>query len=1705
MKLKLIFLFFLFFLIFSPSAFAWFDQNWQYRREISISNSGNFLTDYQILTNINTQQLIQDGKMLNNCEDIRFVSDDYLLKSSASYEGVVPSGSNDVWINQAIVDDVDADGSNELVVVGTDDTPISSQAITIGTGTSSQRAPIDIYYNYHCNGAIYLKSEIGRAGKITKIRWYISSANPDTVNGVTIYMSHTSLSSWSSAPTCYRLQTGTLVFSGNLNPGSSTGWYEITLQTPFEYNNVDNLIISLRHQDGSYETSYSTYRYTPSTNRFARGSSDVSNPPIVALSSNRPNIQLVFESTPKGFIRIYNQELNLEKHHDFDYLGTAGVYAEDIAIDNIDADAYKEIVVIGWSRETNSKGMIKVFQWDGSSITEQSYLWISEASPVSLYDVKVWDYDNDGEREIIVGGRLGGSAVVYIYNTNLVQEKRFVYDISPVEDLIRSINSINGKIAFSGFTIENAGKLFIRIIDSNGNILKSKEIQDATNYWMPLHIGASSDINMDGSDELVITASGDYGTGTRDAKVFAFDSSLNLLWEKMLLISPSYELAGEPNIIDLDNDGEREIIVRATKSYSWGNEAYLFILNGYGYLKHSESYTYNNTDAFLLYGKSINDLDKNGLIEIPTAYHTTFTQPTKYFAHVALFEFAKDYTIPYWIESGCNSQNTKIWVKVPFIPELGSAKIYMYYGNPSASSKSNKTLTFDSFSTDFSKDPTIDGRWEVIRTTGDSTNECYWDSGIKALYLTKAVNNKGCMMFFTTKGYPVEIFFNFLAGGGNGADGLHFGFDVDRTNCIPSGGGSLGACADGWMVEIDNYDNGANDPSGNYIAVARSNNPSGGWPRPGNNYYNTFATEDNLWHTITIQIAGDLNSVNTVLLDSNPILNGISISKLGFGYFGFGGGTGGLNNNHIIDEVKFLYRKFAYPDPSVVIGEEQPQQPTEWIYRKAIKIYSSYLLTDYQVLITNPIYNESDLVGSWHFSEGFGSVTKDYSDYSNDGTIYGATWVDGKFGKALSFDGNDYVALPNNTARVRNRFSITAWIKLNKLNQRGHIIDNAGDGNDGHYYIYIENLTGASLCPPNHIVAGFRGSAWRDFCTNISNLKTNEWYFITATYDGSTFKFYINAVIKNQTSLADNVNYPSNSLVKIGANAHNSWWFDGLIDEVRVYNRTLSDSEVLALYQAKARLDYGDIRFRDSDMNTELNYWQEADGKFWVKVPSIPSGTKTIYVYYGNPYASLKSSALTTFIPNQIFLITGRCNDANYCGYTDNHEEFDYIRQRIGSQFAVDNFGYVTSINHGTNPYGASDNYFSRYRFLFIPSVSGTYYFGTNSDDASEAALFPSDGYGGGFNTSHPFGLHSIISSWYGGHGTGSCGLSGTVLSKNLREGRGYWIEYMQTEWGGGQYSQFCINIPGVGWNVLDTSNVNFNYKIFSRKYVSPEPEISIGKETFAGINLIVDLLYPEEGILTEKVVGGMTELRASVYCEGSSGDCGNVEAFARYNSTGNAANTNIPSSGTPLYANPVPFSCGILNVGSVCNANFNVFLQSEGNYAIDVNFISDSVNSNETEDTYLRVILSLIQRISLRAGWNLISIPYQRVVTVISDPCNISSKNFYFFNSTQGRWEAFKLKELVGGKGYWVYSSKDCDVDAVYYGSVSIGDFPNIKKGYNLIGTTSQAPYDINSVKGDCNIEKVIYWDGINWVSTTTITPWKGYWIFVSRDCRLY
>jgi fibronectin type 3 domain-containing protein len=201
----------------------------------------------------------------------------------------------------------------------------------------------------------------------------------------------------------------------------------------------------------------------------------------------------------------------------------------------------------------------------------------------------------------------------------------------------------------------------------------------------------------------------------------------------------------------------------------------------------------------------------------------------------------------------------------------------------------------------------------------------------------------------------------------------------------------------------------------------------------------------------------------------------------------------------------------------------------------------------------------SGLVAAYSFDEGSGTAVADLSGKGNGGTISGATWTGaggGKFGSALSFDGvNDWVTVADaNTLDLTTGMTLEAWVNPSAL---GTSWRTAVFKETTNYYAYaLYGNTGTTRPSGNLLVAGTdfdqRGSA---------ALPVNAWSHIAATYDGASLRLYVNGTQVGTQAASGSIS-ASTGVLRMGGN--NIWaeWFQGLIDEVRVYNRALSATEI---------------------------------------------------------------------------------------------------------------------------------------------------------------------------------------------------------------------------------------------------------------------------------------------------------------------------------------------------------------------------------------------------------------------------------------------------------------------------------------------------------------------------------------------------------------
>jgi hypothetical protein len=211
------------------------------------------------------------------------------------------------------------------------------------------------------------------------------------------------------------------------------------------------------------------------------------------------------------------------------------------------------------------------------------------------------------------------------------------------------------------------------------------------------------------------------------------------------------------------------------------------------------------------------------------------------------------------------------------------------------------------------------------------------------------------------------------------------------------------------------------------------------------------------------------------------------------------------------------------------------------------------------VTLTVSPAGSANLVGAWGFDETTGTTAADASGQSNTGTITGATHsAAGKFGGALSFNGtSNWVTVPDaNSLDLTTGMTLEAWVQPTALGSLWRTVILKEQPGNLIYALYA----GDGLARPASDVFT---TADRGF-SGTSALTVNTWTHLAATYDGTTQRLFVNGV-QVATRATTGAIRASTGVLRIGGN--NIWtneWFAGLIDEVRIYNKALTATEIQA-------------------------------------------------------------------------------------------------------------------------------------------------------------------------------------------------------------------------------------------------------------------------------------------------------------------------------------------------------------------------------------------------------------------------------------------------------------------------------------------------------------------------------------------------------------
>ncbi len=188
-------------------------------------------------------------------------------------------------------------------------TVLSDNIVSIGTGAeTNQGLPIEPFYGYTYTQSIYLQSEIDMADQRIEKIWfhYNGASNLDSSSEWVIYMAHTNLEEFGTTDAWLPAEQLTQVYAQTLDPiPTEDSWIELVLDSPFTYNNVDNLVIAVEENQSSYDSSSDEFFCTSVvgnrsiTYRNDSNNPDPSDPPSGTLKAYIPNIRMEFGDVPE--------------------------------------------------------------------------------------------------------------------------------------------------------------------------------------------------------------------------------------------------------------------------------------------------------------------------------------------------------------------------------------------------------------------------------------------------------------------------------------------------------------------------------------------------------------------------------------------------------------------------------------------------------------------------------------------------------------------------------------------------------------------------------------------------------------------------------------------------------------------------------------------------------------------------------------------------------------------------------------------------------------------------------------------------------------------------------------------------------------------------------------------------------------------------------------------------------------------------------------------------------------------------------------------------------------------------------------------------------------------------------------------------------------------------------------------------------------
>ncbi len=301
-------------------------------------------------------------------------------------------------------------------------------------------------------------------------------------------------------------------------------------------------------------------------------------------------------------------------------------------------------------------------------------------------------------------------------------------------------------------------------------------------------------------------------------------------------------------------------------------------------------------------------------------------------------------------------------------------------------------------------------------------------------------------------------------------------------------------------------------------------------------------------------------------------------------------------------------------------------------------------LVSFVLVLSMSINASADLILHWRFDEGSGTIAHDSSGNGHDGTIEGATWTVGDKGPCLEFGGDGDRVVDENAPNYLNGLdavSLAIWIKSDVVpTDKGFIICEQPDGGDNIITMRYDSA-GATGGGTSLLKMGVVAPNDEQQLESSSNLQTTEWQHVALTWSrGEQLKFYVNGVedTPQANSAPRDVSTGDVTTLIVGwggkFNDAGVGGWDGLIDDVRIYDHVLSEVEILGAMEGTVwPYAIGPVP-ANGEMHPDT----------WVNLGWTPGALAVSHdVYIGDNFDDVSAGAESTFQGNQTstFLVVG--------------------------------------------------------------------------------------------------------------------------------------------------------------------------------------------------------------------------------------------------------------------------------------------------------------------------------------------------------------------------------------------------------------------------------------------------------------------------------